>query len=30
MQPKMCSKFKKNVAVVFITKFEFCVTMNEA
>ena len=29
MQPKMCSKCKKNVAVVFITKVENGVTMNE-
>ena len=30
MQPKMCSKCKKNIAVVFITKVENGVTMNEA
>ena len=29
MQPKMCTKCKKNVAVVFITKIENGVTMNE-
>ena len=29
MQPKMCVKCKKNVAVVFITKMENGVTMNE-
>ncbi len=29
MQPKMCSKCKKNVAVVFITKMENGATMNE-
>ena len=29
MQPKMCSKCKKNVAVVFITKMENGVTLNE-
>ena len=29
MQPKMCSKCKKNIAVVFITKVENGVTMNE-
>ena len=29
MQPKMCSKCKKNIAVVFITKMENGVTMNE-
>ncbi len=29
MQPKMCSKCKKNVAVVFITRMENGVTMNE-
>lgn len=29
MQPKMCSKCKKNIAVVFITKMEKGVTMNE-
>ncbi len=29
MQPKMCSKCKKNIAVVFITKLENGVTMNE-
>ena len=29
MQPKMCIKCKKNVAVVFITKIENGVTMNE-
>ena len=29
MQPKMCSKCKKNIAVVFITKIENGVTMNE-
>ena len=29
MQPKMCSKCKKNVAVVFITKVENGVTLNE-
>ena len=29
MQPKMCTKCKKNVAVVFITKVENGVTMNE-
>ena len=29
MQPKMCTKCKKNVAVVFITKMENGVTMNE-
>ena len=29
MQPKMCSKCKKNIAVVFITKIENGITMNE-
>jgi len=29
MQPKLCSKCKKNIAVVFITKMENGVTMNE-
>ena len=29
MQPKMCTKCKKNVAVVFITKIENGVTLNE-
>ncbi len=29
MQPKMCSKCRKNIAVVFITKMENGVTMNE-
>ena len=29
MQPKMCSKCKKNIAVLFITKIENGVTMNE-
>lgn len=29
MQPRMCSKCKKNIAVVFITKVENGVTMNE-
>ena len=29
MQPKMCTKCKKNVAVVFITKVENGVTLNE-
>ena len=29
MQPKMCTKCKKNVAVVFITKIENGVSMNE-
>ena len=29
MQPKMCSKCKKNIAVVFITKVEKFVTLNE-
>ncbi len=29
MQPKMCSKCKKNVAVVFVTKVENGVTLNE-
>ena len=29
MQPKMCTKCKKNVAVVFITKMENGVTLNE-
>ena len=29
MQPKMCSKCKKNVAVIFISKVENGVTMNE-
>ncbi len=29
MQPKMCSKCKKNIAVVFITKVENGVTMND-
>ena len=29
MQPKMCVKCKKNIAVVFITKMEQGVTMNE-
>ena len=29
MQPKMCTKCKKNMAVVFITKIENGVTMNE-
>lgn len=30
MQPKMCCKCKKNVAVIFITKVENGVTLNEA
>ena len=29
MQPKMCTKCRKNVAVVFISKIENGVTMNE-
>ena len=29
MQPKMCTKCKKNIAVLFITKMENGVTMNE-
>ncbi|MBP3304960.1 MAG: ATP-dependent Clp protease ATP-binding subunit, partial [Oscillospiraceae bacterium] len=29
MQPKLCAKCKKNIAVVFITKVENGVTMNE-
>ena len=29
MQPKMCNKCKKNIAVVFITKMENGVTLNE-
>ena len=29
MQPKMCAKCKKNIAVVFITKMENGVTLNE-
>ena len=29
MQPKMCCKCKKNVAVIFITKLENGVTLNE-
>ena len=29
MQAKMCTKCKKNIAVVFITKVENGVTMNE-
>ena len=29
MQPKLCTKCKKNIAVVFITKMENSVTMNE-
>ena len=29
MQPKMCTKCKKNIAVVFITKIQNGVTMNE-
>ncbi len=29
MQPKMCTKCKKNIAVVFITRMENGVTMNE-
>ncbi len=29
MQPKLCTKCKKNIAVVFITKMENGVTMNE-
>ena len=29
MQPKLCAKCKKNIAVVFITKIENGVTMNE-
>ena len=29
MQPKLCTKCKKNIAVVFITKIEGGVTMNE-
>ena len=29
MQPKMCTKCKKNIAVVFITKMEAGVTLNE-
>ena len=29
MQPKMCNKCKKNIAVVFLTKIENGVTLNE-
>ena len=29
MQPKLCVKCKKNIAVVFVTKIENNVTMNE-
>ena len=29
MQPKMCIKCKKNIAVLFITKIENGVSMNE-
>ena len=29
MQPKLCTKCKKNIAVVFITKMENGVTLNE-
>ena len=29
MQPKMCTKCKKNIAVVFLTKMENGITMNE-
>ena len=29
MQPKMCTKCRKNVAVVFVTKIENGVTLNE-
>ena len=29
MQPKLCTKCKKNIAVVFISKIENGVTMNE-
>ena len=29
MQPKLCTKCKKNIAVVFITKIEAGKTMNE-
>ena len=29
MQPKMCIKCKKNIAVVFITKIENGVSLNE-
>ena len=29
MQPKMCIKCKKNIAVIFISKMENGVTMNE-
>ena len=29
MQPKLCTKCKKNIAVVFITKVENGVTLNE-
>ena len=29
MQPKMCTKCRKNIAVVFITKIENGVTLNE-
>ena len=29
MQPKLCTKCKKNIAVVFVTKIENGVTMNE-
>ena len=29
LQPKMCSKCKKNVAVVFITKMENGVALND-
>ena len=29
MQPKLCTKCKKNIAVVFITKIENGVSMNE-
>ena len=29
MQPKMCAKCRKNIAVVFITKIENGVTMND-
>ena len=29
MQPKLCTKCKKNIAVIFMTKIENGVTMNE-
>ena len=29
MQPKLCTKCKKNIAVIFITKIENGVSMNE-